>query len=398
MKTPLVWPSRAARLWAMSMVALFTLMWGAALTAHETAPAIANVDVGPDGVAVEIAVNAEALLAGVDLGTYSDTNNAPEAEAYDALRALAPEDLRAAIAEAGPDLLSLRLEGAGALTLAGIAVVAPGSEALARETVLTLTAPLEAGAEAVSLGWPAENGVLVIRQARDGQTFAELVDGGGMSAPLPIAGVVEESAGEAFWRFLVAGFEHIVPLGADHILFVLGLFFFALKWGPILWQVTAFTVAHSVTLALATFGVVTIPDAWMWLVEAFIALSITWVAVENILQPRLGWLRPAVVFAFGLLHGLGFASVLSDFGLSQGQFVVSLIAFNVGVELGQLAVILAAFLVIMLGLWAARLGRLDDPEEAMVRDLPEMYRANAIVGSLLIGAIGFYWFIERAFL
>lgn len=378
------------------MLALITLMWGAGLRAHETAPAIANVSVSSERMQMEIAVNAEALLAGVDLGTYTDTNDAPEASVYDALRALPDAALAAEIEAAGPGVLSLALEGAGGLSLDGVTVVAPASDAVARETVLSLSAPMEA--DAVSLGWPAENGVLVVRQSRGGQTFAELLDAGGMSAPLPAAGVVEETAGEAFWRFLVAGFEHIIPLGIDHILFVLGLFFFALKWGPILWQVTAFTVAHTVTLALATLGVIAIPDDWMWLVEAFIALSITWVAVENILQPRMGWLRPAVVFVFGLLHGLGFASVLSDFGLSQGQFVVSLVAFNVGVEIGQLAVILGAFLVIMLGLWAARIGRLDDPEEAMVRDLPEMYRANAIVGSLIIGVIGFYWFIERAFL
>ncbi|MEL7301526.1 MAG: HupE/UreJ family protein [Pseudomonadota bacterium] len=396
MITPTKMAPRAARLVAMSMLVLITLVWGAGLRAHETAPAIANVSVSPERMEMEIAVNAEALLAGVDLGTYTDTNDAPEAAAYDALRALSDAELAAEIEAAGPGMLSLALEGAGALSLDGVTVVAPASDAVARETVLSLSAPMEG--EAVSLGWPAENGVLVVRQSRDGQTFAELVDSGGMSAPLPATGVVEETAGEAFWRFLVAGFEHIIPLGIDHILFVLGLFFFALKWSPILWQVTAFTVAHTVTLALATLGIITIPDDWMWLVEAFIALSITWVAVENILQPRMGWLRPAVVFAFGLLHGLGFASVLSDFGLSQGQFVVSLIAFNVGVEIGQLAVILGAFLVIMLGLWAARIGRLDDPEEAMVRDLPEMYRANAIVGSLIIGAIGFYWFIERAFL
>ncbi|MEL6550695.1 MAG: HupE/UreJ family protein [Pseudomonadota bacterium] len=396
MITPTKVAPRAARFAAMSMLALITLMWGAGLRAHETAPAIANVSVSSERMQMEIAVNAEALLAGVDLGTYTDTNDAPEASVYDALRALPDAALAAEIEAAGPGVLSLALEGAGGLSLDGVTVVAPASDAVARETVLSLSAPMEA--DAVSLGWPAENGVLVVRQSRGGQTFAELLDAGGMSAPLPAAGVVEETAGEAFWRFLVAGFEHIIPLGIDHILFVLGLFFFALKWGPILWQVTAFTVAHTVTLALATLGVIAIPDDWMWLVEAFIALSITWVAVENILQPRMGWLRPAVVFVFGLLHGLGFASVLSDFGLSQGQFVVSLVAFNVGVEIGQLAVILGAFLVIMLGLWAARIGRLDDPEEAMVRDLPEMYRANAIVGSLIIGVIGFYWFIERAFL
>lgn len=381
------------------MLAAFTLVWGAELRAHETQPAIANIVVTPDRFEMQIALNAEALLAGIDLSTYQDTNDAPEAAEYDRLRALPGESLTAALNEAWPELVQgFRVEGAGPLQLDTVDVTMPASDELSRESVLTISGPMAGGAEGVAVSWVRENGVLVVRQSRDGQVFAELLQDGASSQFLPATGVAEESAGEAFWRFLVAGFEHIIPLGIDHILFVLGLFFFALKWSSILWQVTAFTVAHTVTLALATLGIINIPDEWMWLVEAFIALSITWVAIENILQPRLGWFRPTIVFAFGLLHGLGFASVLSDFGLSDGQFAVSLVAFNIGVEVGQLAVILGAFLVIVIAVGAARIGRLDDPEEAMVRDIPEMYRAIAIVGSLVIAVIGFYWFIERAFL
>ena len=380
------------------MVAALLAVWGTAPLAHETQPAIAQGTVGPELLEVMIGLNAEAQLAGVDQSVYTDTNDAPQAEEYDRLRALPAEELLALIEASWPELRArFSLEGAGPLSFIEGMVVPPSSEDLARETILTLSAPLDEGAEGIHLGWAPVIGGLVLREIRDGQTYAARLEGGELSELLPKTGVVEETASEAFWRFLVEGVEHIIPKGLDHILFVLGLFFFALKWAPILWQVTAFTVAHTVTLALATFGVINIPDEWMWLVEAFIALSITWVAVENILQPRMGWVRPAVVFAFGLLHGLGFASVLSELGLAQGQFALSLIAFNIGVEIGQLAVILGAFLLILLGVAAARIARLDDPEEAMVRDLPEMYRANAIVGSLIIGVIGAYWFVERAF-
>ena len=381
------------------MALLLTLTWAAPLRAHETQPAVANVSVNPGLFEMSVIVNAEALLAGVDLSVYSDTNDAPEVEEYDRLRALDATALGTDLEAAWPKLAEgFVLQGASDLSLNGFEVSTPPSDELARETTLFLSAVVGEGAEGVQVGWVKEYGTLIVRQERDGEVYASLVQNGELSEELPVVGLIDETAGEAFWRFLVAGFEHIIPLGVDHILFVLGLFFFALKWSPILWQVTAFTVAHTVTLALATLGIINIPNEWMWLVEAFIALSITWVAVENILQPKLGWLRPAVVFAFGLLHGLGFASVLNDFGLSQGQFVVSLIAFNVGVEIGQLAVILSAFVLILVGVWAARVGRLDDPEEAMVRDMPEMYRANAIVGSIIIGIIGAYWFIERAFL
>jgi hypothetical protein len=120
----------------------------------------------------------------------------------------------------------------------------------------------------------------------------------------------------------------------------------------------------------------------MWLVEALIAISIAYVAVENILRPKLGWWRILVVFGFGLLHGLGFASVLGDLGLAQGQFILSLIAFNIGVELGQLAVIAAAFV-----LFALPLGR------------SAMYRPVVVIpGSLAIAFVGLWWAFERSFM
>ncbi|MEO0665252.1 MAG: HupE/UreJ family protein, partial [Pseudomonadota bacterium] len=255
MKTPTYTPLRHMRWVVMSMLAAITLVWGAGLRAHETQPAIANVVVTPDRFEMQIALNAEALLAGIDLSTYQDTNDAPEAEEYDRLRALPGESLASALATAWPDLaLGFNVDGAGPLVLEAVDVTVPASAELSRESVLTIAGPMADTAEGVTVGWVRENGVLVVRQSRDGEVFAELLQDGASSQFLPATGVAEESAGEAFWRFLVAGFEHIIPLGIDHILFVLGLFFFALKWSPILWQVTAFTVAHTVTLALATLG------------------------------------------------------------------------------------------------------------------------------------------------
>ena len=107
----------------------------------------------------------------------------------------------------------------------------------------------------------------------------------------------------------------------------------------LLWQVTAFTVAHAVTLALGTLGLITLPQD---IVEPLIALSIAWVAIENILTSRLHPWRPAVVFGFGLLHGLGFAGVLSDLGLPDDERLLSLLTFNLGIEIGQLSVIALA--------------------------------------------------------
>lgn len=178
-------------------------------------------------------------------------------------------------------------------------------------------------------------------------------------------------------RYLVFGYEHILPKGLDHILFVLGLFLLSPKIRPLLWQVTAFTVAHSVTLGCSMYGVISLPSR---VVESLIALSITYVAVENLLTTELKPWRPAVVFGFGLLHGLGFAGALRALGLPEGEFASSLIAFNVGVELGQLSVVLLALLAVG---WFRR---------------KTWYRPFVVIPlSSLIALIGSYWSVHRAF-
>jgi hypothetical protein len=140
--------------------------------------------------------------------------------------------------------------------------------------------------------------------------------------------------------YVKLGYRHILPLGLDHIFFVLGLFMLSPKLKPVLWQATAFTVAHSVTLGLAMYHVINPPAH---IVEPLIALSILYVSMENILSPRLKASRIGVVFLFGLVHGMGFAGALGQLGLPQNAYLLSLVMFNVGVELGQLTIILLAW-------------------------------------------------------
>jgi len=182
--------------------------------------------------------------------------------------------------------------------------------------------------------------------------------------------------GNAF-RYLRLGFVHIVPNGLDHILFVLGLFLLSTKLRPLLWQVTSFTIAHAVTLTLATFEFVALSGA---LVEPLIALSIAYVAIENTLTERLTRWRPVIVFAFGLLHGLGFASVLNALGLPTETRLISLISFNVGIELGQFTVI---------GVAAALLN--------WCRIKPWYRRRVVVPISLGLALIGLYWAVDRVF-
>lgn len=178
-----------------------------------------------------------------------------------------------------------------------------------------------------------------------------------------------------FIDYSVQGILHIIPKGLDHILFVLALFLLATKMSTLLWQVSAFTLAHTITLGLGIFGVVNLPAS---IVEPLIALSIAYVAVENIFALQLKKWRILVIFAFGLLHGLGFASVLQELGLAPGQYVLSLIAFNIGVELGQVAVILLAFACVWW--WQSK----------------HWYRQRIVQPlSLIIAVTGVYWFVER---
>ena len=187
----------------------------------------------------------------------------------------------------------------------------------------------------------------------------------------------QEDARSTFYSFTRQGFVHVLPLGLDHILFVLGLFFLSRKWKPILYQVSVFTVAHTITLGLATLELISAPSH---VVEPIIAASIAVVALENIFFPNYRHSRLFIVFFFGLIHGLGFAGALSAFDLDPTSLVIGLLGFNVGVEFGQLAVIAIVF---FLTCW------LKDKAT---------YRKIAVVPcSTLIVLMGIYWTIERIF-
>lgn len=176
-------------------------------------------------------------------------------------------------------------------------------------------------------------------------------------------------------KYVRSGFDHILPKGLDHILFVVGLFLLSPALRPLLTQVSLFTVAHTATLGLAASGVVSVPAA---IVEPLIAASIAFIAIENMFRTSLSRWRPWVVFGFGLLHGLGFASVLSEFGLPADQFVLALAAFNIGVELGQLTVLALCFLAV-----------------GLIFRQPWYRSAVSIPASVLLAGLGLFWFVER---
>jgi hydrogenase/urease accessory protein HupE len=190
--------------------------------------------------------------------------------------------------------------------------------------------------------------------------------------------------------YLLLGIQHILS-GVDHLLFVLGLLFLVGSWRRLVATVTAFTVAHSVTLAAATLGLVYVPQTP---IEAAIALSVMFVAAEILHQasgrPGLTARAPWVVaFIFGLLHGFGFAGALREVGLPQSDIPVALLFFNVGVELGQLIFIT----VVVAALWTgSRLMDRTGPREGGPWKAEAAIRAPV---AYLVGSTAAFWVVQR---
>ena len=380
------WVDRV-RLQVLTLVSSLLLVFlPIAAPAHKVTPTIADLQVEGGVVVLALRLNVEAFLAGIDLDGIEDTDESDRAEVYDRLRRLAPEALADKVRALGSDWAT-RVEirgdgGRGAvvgLNLESVEIGKVGDSGLPRESFLVLKGAIAREVRSLTLTWAAGSGDLVLRQQGVEDPYTGYLAGGETSPAITLAGGASQTGMQAFAAHVPVGFDHVLPKGLDHILFVLGLFFLSARLGPLLWQVTAFTVAYSVTLALGATGMVPINAG---LVEPLIAATIVLVAMENVVSGRLSPWRPVMVFGFGLLHGLGFAAALEQLALPDRQFVPALLGFNVGVELGLLAVIVAAFLLV--GLWFGR---------------KSWYRGRiAIPASMVIAFIGGFWFVQRVFL
>jgi len=260
--------------------------------------------------------------------------------------------------------------------------VTPGIDAASAPVAtirLTGQIPADARHFTWTYAWTFASYTLMVRSDVSEKPVTEWLEGGQSSAPFALTSPAPpvDRLGSA-WRYLTLGFTHIVPYGLDHVLFVLGIYLLSGRARSVLWQVSAFTVAHSITLGLSMYGVVTVSPR---IVEPMIALSIAYVAIENVFLSELKSWRVALVFTFGLLHGMGFAGVLQEVGLPGSEFTTALLMFNVGVEAGQIAVIGAAFLLVG---WSCA--------------HRAWYRSRVVVPlSSMIACTAVYWTIERLF-
>jgi hypothetical protein len=369
----------------MYFLSPFIIIQSYSVNSHEIRPAIADIHIKQDKISIELKLNLEIFLADIDASVSANTDLAVNASQYDRVRALNPNILADIFKQNFNEFVGLVTIKTNTrpliLKLISLDVGGAPDLSLPRYSRLILSANLESGENEVRLGWDQKLGALIVRQiAAEGVSQEKLYTGylkpGQISDPIHRLGSNLISVSKTVLDYIDLGITHIFPKGLDHILFILGLFFFSHKFSRLAWQITLFTIAHTVTLALASLELISVPSS---IIEPLIALSICYVAIENILQKRIAFLRLVVIFIFGLLHGLGFASVLNEIGLSQTGFIASLIGFNIGVEIGQLGVIVIAYFAV--GFWFGH------------RDC---YRPFVqIPASITIAVIGGWWFLER---
>ena len=352
-------------------------------------PALIEISVNEVGEAhIEIRASIEALLTGIN-GRYKNTKDSPNAQQYDVLRGLQPELLLEKFKPFEPVFLSkIQLVDDEnkriPLRIDKVDIPERGYVKVPRISLIQLSGQVDLTATSVRWYYPLSfaDHATRLRQVNnqshqyhwsEWQWVREDV----FSEPFSLTEIVaKKPLSQTITNYIELGYLHILPRGMDHILFIFGLFLFSSAIKSLMWQVTMFTIAHTITLGLAMNGIIDIPES---IVQPLIALSIVYVGIENIVANTLHRSRLALVFGFGLLHGLGFAQILLDMGMPENAFATALISFNVGVELGQLSILLGAFLLI--GLWFGR---------------KKWYRELVVIpASLLISIIAFYWFIDR---
>ena len=367
---------------------IFLLVVSFNASADLVKPALVEISVYTNGTyQVEVRASIEALLTGIN-SQFTNTKESPNAQAYDDLRVLEKEQLATEFEkfhQQFTQIIKLKFDDKIIpLKITNVDIPEPGYTKVPRISVITLSGKIDREVKSISWYYPAafaDNAVRVRQVDMQAEKWHwsnwQWLRNDNWSKPFDLTEVFhQQSTWSVIKDYTRAGFDHILPKGLDHILFILGIFLLSIKLRPLLLQVTMFTVAHSITLSLAMLNIINIPSN---IVEPLIALSIAFIAFENIATKEIKPSRLVVVFLFGLLHGMGFASMLADFGMPKNSFATALISFNVGVELGQLTIIALAFALV--GYW--------------FRDKTWYRKVIVIPASLIIGIIGLYWTYDR---
>ena len=363
----------------------FSLFISLSLKSHEIKPSIADFSINESSLTFEIRLNAELILSGIDASDIQNTDNSNLSYKYDDLRKLPDNDLKENIMSNWDNIsqnIYIKLDGdVQELNLLSIEIINQRNYEVTRDTIINFHIPLDKKNTSFSFSMSKKFGSIILREQNlyknVDQLYTNYLNSGDASDLINLNHTVALTKINSFIKYLFLGIQHIIPKGLDHILFIIGLFLFSNLIRPLLLQVTMFTIAHTITLVIASLSLINVNAS---IVEPLIALSIVYIGVENIFKKYSNTkIRYYVIFLFGLLHGLGFALVLKDVGLDYSNLLINLVSFNIGVEIAQIFILFLLYLTI--GLFFSK-----KKYYKIIFQIPL---------SLFISLIAIYWFVER---
>ena len=354
------------------------------LSSHELSPNIVNLQIEKNRISIEFTTNLEAYLAGVDFSILENTKDHDNEKYYKILRKLNNSELTNIFLKDWDNFISLFfIAPEDGTKLSNFNFSRIDTEDIDNTEVSRLSNIHffieNKGMNPITFQASRTLGEIILRQTGVENGVTQFLLSGEKSKVISAKPGKPLDWIDTFLDYIPVGFTHILPKGLDHILFVFGLLFLTPKFYPLLIQISIFTLAHTITLAISSLNIIDISTK---IIEPLIAMSIIYVAVENFFNTSLTRYRSIIIFIFGLLHGLGFASVLSSFGLPGTNFIWALVGFNIGVEIGQITIVLAFYAIFIYWIKTKNYYR----------------KYISIPGSVIIAFFGSFWLIERTLL
>ena len=367
------------------IIAIFINLFSTVSISHEIKPSIADFTYDENFLNIKIRLNAELILSNIDASKISNTNSSSLSDIYDKLRILNKIELENLFKSSWQEIstnIDIKINNeTKIINLINIEVEDIKNFEISRDTHIYLQVLLNNNSEYFTFSWIKKYGPIILRENSnhklEDELFTEYLQSGIESNKFYFNEKNFKNTLNSFINFFILGVEHIIPKGLDHILFIFGLFLFSSSLKKLITQITIFTIAHSITLIFVSLSLMKINPQ---IVEPIIALSIVYVGIENIFKNYVKeYLRYVVILFFGLLHGLGFALVLSDIGYRSTDLFINLISFNIGIEVAQISIVLVLYLLVALNF-------AKNKNYRMFFQVPS---------SILISSIGLYWFFER---
>ena len=373
------------KLYLFLILIVFVNLFSTSSISHELKPSIADFTYDENYLNLNIRLNAELILSNIDASTVSNTDSSSLSEIYDKLRILSKKDLEQMFQNSWSEVSSnidIKINNQSKkINLIKIEIEDIKNFEISRDTLIYIRVLLDKNSEQFTFKWVKNYGPIILRENNNNKIEDELVteylQSGIESSQFSFVENNFSKTFNSFTKFFVLGVQHIIPKGLDHILFIFGLFLFSSSLKKLISQITIFTIAHSITLIFVSLSLISITPQ---IVEPIIALSIVYIGLENIFKKHIKeYLRYVVILFFGLLHGLGFALVLSDIGYRSTDLFINLISFNIGIEAAQISIVLVLYLLVTLNF-------------AKNKNYRIFFQ---VPSSMLISIIGLYWFFER---